>query len=118
VVVKDTYIMAGWFKAAGTGVGYYLGGPVGALLGFVVGKVVAKRISHLSVNSALAPYYEVLQVSPTAKVQEIKQSYRTMVKQYHPDLHGQVDEKTAILLRKKMAKINESYREIRRARNF
>lgn len=110
--------MAGWYKAAGAGVGYYLGGPVGALLGFVIGKVVGKRISYLSVNSPLTPYYEVLQVSSSASIEEIKTSYRTMVKQYHPDLHGQVDEKTAPLLRKKMARINEAYAEIRKARNF
>lgn len=110
--------MARWFKAAGAGIGYYLGGPVGALLGYVFGKVMGNRISHASTDLWLTSYYETLQVSPTADVEEIKQSYRTLVKRYHPDLHGQVDENRAIHLRKKMAKINEAYSEIKKARKF
>jgi DnaJ like chaperone protein len=97
--------MPGWFKAAGAGIGYYLGGPVGALLGYFFGR-------------AMVQSYEVLGVSPTADMKEIRQSYRRLVKRYHPDLHGQVDEKRAILLRRKMARVNEAYAEIEKARNF
>ena len=110
--------MAGWFKAAGAGIGYYLGGPVGALLGYFFGRAMGNRSSPSSIESPLAQYYEVLRVSPTAGMEEIKQSYRTLVKRYHPDLHSQVDEERAILLRNKMAKVNEAYSEIKKARNF
>ena len=110
--------MSGWFKAAGAGIGYYLGGPVGALLGYFLSKSVGNRSSPSSIGSSLARYYKVLRVSPTAGNAEIRQSYRTLVKRYHPDLHSQVDEERAILLRKKMAKVNEAYSEIKKARNF
>ncbi len=110
--------MPGWFKAAGAGIGYYLGGPVGALLGYVFGRAMGNRSSASSIKSSLTQYYEVLGVSPTADMKEIRQSYRRLVKRYHPDLHGQVDEKRAILLRRKMARVNEAYAEIEKARNF
>ena len=110
--------MAGWFKAAGAGIGYYLGGPVGALLGYFFGRAMGNRSSSSSIESPIAQYYEVLRVSPNAGMEEIKQSYRTLVKRYHPDLHSQVDEEGAMLLRKKMAKVNEAYSEIKKARRF
>jgi DnaJ-domain-containing protein 1 len=110
--------MAGWFKAAGAGIGYYLGGPVGALLGYFLGKAMGNRSSPPSTGSPLAQYYEVLRVSPKAGMEEIRQSYRRLVKRYHPDLHSQVDEERAMLLRQKMAKVNEAYSEIKKARNF
>ena len=110
--------MGGWFKAAGAGIGYYLGGPVGALVGYFFGKAVGNQQSASTIESPLARYYEILGVSPKAGMEEIRQSYRMLVKRYHPDLHTQVDEKKAILLRKKMAAVNEAYFEIRKARNF
>jgi DnaJ-class molecular chaperone len=109
--------MGGWFKAAGAGIGYYLGGPVGALIGYFFGKAVGNQSSPSSTESPLKKSYEILRVSPKAGMQEIRQSYRTLVKRYHPDLHTQVDEKRAILLRKKMAEVNEAYSEIKKARN-
>jgi hypothetical protein len=110
--------MGGWFKAAGAGIGYYLGGPVGALIGYFFGKAVGNQPPPSSIEPPLAQYYEILRVSPKAGMEEIRRSYRTLVKRYHPDLHTQVDEKGAILLRKKMAKVNEAYSEIKKARNF
>ncbi len=104
-------------KAVGAGLGFYLGGPVGALLGYLIGKAVSPPKNNLSVDSSLAEYYDVLKVPPKATAEEIKRAYRMLVKQYHPDLQGQVDEETAILLKKNMAKINEAYTEIGRARS-
>lgn len=108
--------MPGWFKAAGAGIGYYLGGPVGALLGYFFGRAMGNRASS-STESRLKQYYEVLGVSPTADMKKIRQSYRKLVKRYHPDLHGQADKKRAILLKRQMARVNEAYAEIEKARN-
>ena len=108
--------MPGWFRAAGAGIGYYMGGPIGALLGYFLGRAMGNRSSASSIKTPLTKYYEVLGVSPKADMREIRQSYRKLVKRYHPDLHGQVDKKRAILLRKKMARVNEAYAEIEKAR--
>jgi preprotein translocase subunit Sec63 len=109
--------MARWSKAAGAGIGFYLGGPAGALLGYFIGRAMGTRISSRFESASLAPYYETLKVSPTANMEEIKRSYRNLVKKYHPDLQGGIDGKRKVLLEKKMAKINEAYGKIRRARN-
>lgn len=52
--------------------------------------------------------YKVLGVSPDATEDEIKKKYRTLVKQYHPDLHPN-DEEAA----RKMSEINEAYEQIK-----
>ena len=110
--------MAGWSKAVGAGLGFYMGGPAGAVIGFFLGRMIDRRRNDSPAGSIERGYYETLKVSPTAEIEEIKQSYRTMVKQYHPDLQGKVDEKTASFLKEKMSAINEAYGKIRKARNF
>ena len=112
------YILTRLSKALGVGLGFCLGGPAWAVLGYFIGKAVGPRISRLSDDSSLAHYYETLKVSPVARTEEIKRSYRMLVKEYHPDLQGQVDEETGNLLKKKMATLNEAYGEIRRVRSF
>ncbi|MBL7032778.1 MAG: DnaJ domain-containing protein [Candidatus Delongbacteria bacterium] len=39
-------------------------------------------------NRPFKNYYEVLKIAPDAAVPELKQSYRTLAKQYHPDVSG------------------------------
>jgi molecular chaperone DnaJ len=48
-------------------------------------------------------YYQVLELSPTATEDEIKQSYRRLAKQYHPDLNRQGNNTDRII------KINAAY---------
>lgn len=52
--------------------------------------------------------YRVLGLTPGANEEDIKKAYRTLVKQYHPDLHPG-DEAAA----RKMSEINEAYEAIR-----
>jgi DnaJ-class molecular chaperone len=111
-------IMGKWSKAAGTGIGFYLGGATGALLGYFIGKFVGNRARAVPAKDAMAGCYETLRVSPTAEIEEIKQSYRMLAKRYHPDLQDGMDREKAIVWGERMAKINEAYKKIRKARNF
>ena len=52
--------------------------------------------------------YSVLGLSPGASDDEIKKKYRTLVKQYHPDLHPDDPEAA-----RKMSEINEAYEMIK-----
>ena len=106
-----------WKKAVGVGVGYYVAGPVGALLGFLIGKHIKQPEKHRE-DASLGPHYEALGVPSTATPEEIKKSYRRLVKQYHPDLQGPLDEKGAERLKRKVVSLNEAYRAVRAARGF
>lgn len=50
-------------------------------------------------------YYQILNLSPNASHQQIKSSYKKLVKQYHPDLY--VGDKT--FAEQKIKEINEAY---------
>ena len=52
--------------------------------------------------------YQVLGVSPNASEDDIKQAYRRLAKQYHPDLHPG-DQQAA----QKMNEINQAYEQIK-----
>ena len=52
--------------------------------------------------------YDVLGVSPDAGDDEIKKKYRSLVKQYHPDLHPDDPEAA-----RKMSEINAAYEQIK-----
>lgn len=41
---------------------------------------------------ALSDYYSILQVSPDATLEQIKQSYRRLVRLHHPDLNKQASD--------------------------
>jgi DnaJ-domain-containing protein 1 len=103
-----------WRKAWGIGLGYYVAGPVGALLGYVIGRVAGEKESHVKTNPKLRRYYETLEIPPTSSIEEVKKSYRTLVRRYHPDINRPADERGAMLLKEKMAAINEAYRELSR----
>jgi len=52
-------------------------------------------------------FYELLGVSPTASLDEIKSAYRELVKRYHPDLFSSEREKTRA--NEKLLQINQAY---------
>ena len=52
--------------------------------------------------------YQILGVSPNASEDDIKQAYRRLAKQYHPDLHPG-DQQAA----QKMNEINQAYEQIK-----
>lgn len=106
-----------WKKAVGIGLGYYVAGPVGALLGFIIGKKIDKP-GERQEDALLRTCYKTLQLTPAATPEEIKKSYRRLVKQYHPDLQGHLDEKQADALKRKVVSLNEAYRAIRTVRGF
>lgn len=58
--------------------------------------------------------YSVLGVSPNASDEEIKQAYRKLAKQYHPDAYK--DNPLASLAEEKMKEINEAYDTIQKMR--
>ncbi|MBR6556119.1 MAG: J domain-containing protein [Clostridia bacterium] len=58
--------------------------------------------------------YSVLGVSPNSSDEEIKQAYRKLAKQYHPDAYK--DNPLASLAEEKMKEINEAYDTIQKMR--
>lgn len=58
-------------------------------------------------------HYVVLGISPSSTMKEIKKAYRTLSKQYHPDINmGMADELTPIF-----QKINNSYQHLKQHHN-
>jgi len=55
--------------------------------------------------------HEILQVSPQASVPEIRQAYRTLISQYHPDKVATLGPELQDLAARKSAQINEAYRQ-------
>lgn len=55
---------------------------------------------------AFKDYYEELQVPRTASDEEIKQAYRRLVRQHHPDIHPEKDKAAQT---QRLTKINEAY---------
>lgn len=110
-------VSSGWKKAIGTGLGYYVAGPVGALLGFIIGKQI-KDPDKEQEHALLEQCCRVLGVSPAASSEEIKKSYRRLVKQYHPDLQGNMDERESEVLKGKVSSLNEAYSIVRKIKGF
>jgi len=65
----------------------------------------------------LARYYETLGCEPDADMEQVKQAYRRMSRQYHPDAVAAkgLGQEFMEFAKRKMQEINEAYQAIRRA---
>jgi preprotein translocase subunit Sec63 len=104
-----------WSRYLGAGIGYYMGGAPGAIIGYILSRYLRKQVLSTEKDRSLDLYFKILRISPDATPQEIKRAYRQMVKAFHPDIHP-IKKKDSC--HKKMAMINEAYRRIRQAKNF
>lgn len=62
--------------------------------------------------------YKILELSPSASVDEIKKAYRTMVKKYHPDRVITNDEAIKKGAEEKFRQVQEAYEQIQKERGF
>lgn len=55
------------------------------------------------------PWHEVLNISRTAEIDEIKRAYRSMMSQYHPDKVAALGPELQALCERKAKQINKAY---------
>jgi len=67
-------------------------------------------------DSSPAPWWEILEVSPTATPDEIRQAYRQRMSEYHPDKVATLGPELRELAARKAQQINAAYDEACRAR--
>ena len=65
---------------------------------------MARQIPHKTIT-----YYDILEVSPSAKDEDIRQAYRRLVMQWHPD-RNRMNERIADF---KLKSINEAYAHLK-----
>jgi DnaJ like chaperone protein len=56
-------------------------------------------------------WYEVLKVTPEATLEEIRQSYKSLMQQYHPDKVAALGDELKALAGQKSKEINAAYQE-------
>ena len=59
---------------------------------------------------ATPAWYEILQLSPSAKAEEIRAAYKQLISQYHPDKVDQLGQELKDLANRKSQEINAAYR--------
>lgn len=62
--------------------------------------------------------YKILEVSPEASDEEVKKSYRTLAKKYHPDRVAHLGEDMQRAAEEKFSKLGEAYNNIKKARGI
>jgi preprotein translocase subunit Sec63 len=102
-------------KVLGAGIGWIVGGPVGAALGLLVGHTLQNNPELLEkgpLGTRLKSYYDVLQVPYDSGLREIKAAYKRLARKYHPDRFADTDPVIQELAKGKMAEINGAYGKI------
>jgi DnaJ like chaperone protein len=62
--------------------------------------------------------YKILEIEPTASIEEIKKAYRTMAVKYHPDKVAYLGEDFKKAANEKFQKVNEAYTKIKKDRGI
>jgi DnaJ like chaperone protein len=62
--------------------------------------------------------YKILEIDPTATVDEVKKAYRKMAMKYHPDKVHHLGPEYQKDAQEKFRKINEAYEAIKKQRGF
>jgi DnaJ like chaperone protein len=62
--------------------------------------------------------YKILEISPDATDEEVKQAYRKMALKYHPDRLGHLGEDVVKAANAKFSELNNAYEEIKRQRGI
>jgi len=102
-------------KVLGAGIGWIMGGPVGAALGLLVGHTIQNNPELLGKgvgNPDLKRHYDVLEVPYSAGPEEVKAAYKRLARKYHPDKFAEADPVIQELAQGKMAEVNEAYSKI------
>ena len=71
-----------------------------------------------SKNKNIDNAYDILGVSKTASDDQIKTTYRKMVKKYHPDKLTDVSDDVVKMAKEKFQSVKDAYDKIRKQRNF
>ncbi|MFT8808244.1 J domain-containing protein [Gluconobacter sp.] len=96
------------------------------ILGFIMQMISGKKGAESTGSSqktaddppADRTWFEVLGVSEFASPDEIKQAYRDLIRQYHPDKVGAMGEKIRELAMRETQIINAAFQEARASRGF
>lgn len=63
-------------------------------------------------------YYKILEISPSARDEEVKEAYHFMLKKYHPDKLEHLGEGVKKAATAKFIKVQEAYKGIKKERGF
>ncbi len=62
--------------------------------------------------------YKILEIEPTATVEEIKKAYRKMAVKFHPDKVAHLGEEFQTSAKEKFQKVNEAFETLKKERGF
>lgn len=109
-------------KIYGGGIGFLLGGPLGAFAGAALGHLFDYKDSGTAIAvSSNRKHYDVLGCSPADSNDTLKKQYRKMVKAYHPDAiaaKGDLPEGDAASADKRFYEVQKAWYAIRKERNI
>ena len=107
----------GTLKWIGGLLGWVTLGPIGALLGFLLGSLTEEGLIamfHKDSESA----YTILEISPSATDDEVKAAYRRMAMKNHPDKVATLGPEVQKAAAEKFRKIQEAYETIKKQRGI
>ena len=86
------------------------------LIKLIAAELGISSADYTSIEAMMIPKtdwaYDVLEVTPSASVEEIKKAYRKMAVKYHPDKVSYLGEEVQQAANEKFKKVNEAYQVI------